>query len=460
MTTLQPIAASPQSAQELQPDQYRQAAMVTLTSRLDHYQNSPVELRAQLQPYLDALRGLQQKLAQPLLQIAVFGLVSRGKSAVLNALVGEPLFPTGPLNGVTQWPRAVRWSVVVTDAPHDTFQLEMVDTPGLDEISGEARAAMAQEIARCSDLILFITAGPPTPVEEKALMELIQFAKPLVWVVNKADLYPDLTAVALHQGLTETQLRSVLSPPEIVLVAAAPAPIQVRHEWPDGHTSLDWEIPTPQVEPLRQALLHLLHREGLYLLSLNVLLQAKTLEEQMATVITAYYADPIQALQWQLWGAKALLISLCPFMGIDLLVCLGADIVQVRQLSRTYGLPITSHNIRLVWKSVLISVLSLVAVELPMVSQDWFFGAMAGLSSFAMIGAQATAALYGSYRVGKTAQAYLQSGITWESQGSSRLIQRIQTTLDPQMATYRLLQVSSNLCSPMEATSVVPNTFS
>jgi uncharacterized protein len=415
------------------PDQYRQAAITTLTSQLERYQSSPVELRAQLQPYLAALSGLQQKLFQPLLQIAVFGLVSRGKSAVLNALVGESLFPTGPLNGVTQWPRAVRWAVAANNGPQDAIQLELVDTPGLDEISGEARTAMAQEIARCSDLILFVTAGPPTPTEEKALAELIQFSKPLIWVVNKADLYPELTAADLHQGLTEPPLQRVLSPQDIILVSAAPVPVQVRHEWPDGRTNLDWEISTPQVEPLRQALLHLLQQEGLYLLSLNVLLQSQTFEAQMVPIITAYYAEPIQAAQWQIWGVKALLVSLCPSVGVDLFISLGADIMQVRQLSRICGFPITSHNIRLLWKSLLTSLLWLAAAELPSGLQGWLFdgSTSTGLQLCTVMGAQVIAAIYGAARVGKAAQTYLQDGITWNSQGPSQLIQNIQAALDP-----------------------------
>jgi uncharacterized protein len=185
----------------------RDSAIACLKSRLTRYQQTPVELKVEIQPHLEVLSALNHKLTQPLLQIAVFGLVSRGKSAVLNALFGEPLFPTGPLNGVTQWPRSVRWSL----AQSPQIQLELIDTPGLDEISGQMRAAMAQEIARCADLILFVTAGPPMPVEADALAELAQLSKPILWVVNKADLYPELNAETLYQSLTDRTLQAVLS---------------------------------------------------------------------------------------------------------------------------------------------------------------------------------------------------------------------------------------------------------
>ena len=69
------------------------------------------ELEAALQSQLDILTSTSEKLEHNVIRIATFGLVSRGKSAVLNALLGQKILQTGPLNGVTQWPRSVRWSV-------------------------------------------------------------------------------------------------------------------------------------------------------------------------------------------------------------------------------------------------------------------------------------------------------------------------------------------------------------
>jgi len=66
------------------------------------------ELPAALKPELEVLTSTPNKLDQGVIRIAAFGLVSRGKSAVLNAL-GQKILQTGPLNGVTQWPRSVRW---------------------------------------------------------------------------------------------------------------------------------------------------------------------------------------------------------------------------------------------------------------------------------------------------------------------------------------------------------------
>jgi uncharacterized protein len=419
----------------------RDRAIVCVQNLLLRHQQSPLELKAQLQPYLEALGGLQQKLLQPLIQIAVFGLVSRGKSAVLNALFGETIFPTGPLSGVTQWPRSVRWSPALTSEQSSPVQLELIDTPGLDEISGEARATMAQEIARCADLILFVTAGPPLPMEEEAIAELAQFAKPLLWVVNKADLYPELSAETLHASLSDPALQTVLSPREIVLTAAAPAPVQIRHEWPDGGVTVDWETPLPQVEGLRQTLMDLLNREGLYLLSLNVLCQVQTTEKEIIEAIATFYAEPIQSIQWRLWGIKAVLVGVIPWGWLDLGFSFGMDLVQVRRLMQIYGLPATGHQVGMLWKKLLLSTGMMGAAELMTL------GLLDG-TPLASVVLQAAIAIYSASFVGQTAQKFLLEGATWDAQGPSLLIHQLLEELDSDMVVSRL---SRAIAAPPES---------
>ena len=151
-------------------------------------QSSNPELAGLVKPELDALTSTLSKLDANVIRIAVFGLVSRGKSAVLNALQGQKILQTGPLNGVTQWPRSIRW----TPSASGKVQVELIDTPGLDEIEGEARAQMAKDVARQADLILFVVAGDITRTEYQALCELRQAQKPLILVFNKIDLYLSL----------------------------------------------------------------------------------------------------------------------------------------------------------------------------------------------------------------------------------------------------------------------------
>ena len=326
------------------------------------------------------------------------------------------------------------------------MQLELIDTPGLDEISGESRAAMAQEIAACADLILFVTAGPPLPIELKALSELAQLNKPLLWVVNKADLYPELSAEALYSSVDDPKIREILSPREIVLTAAAPAPVQIRHEWPEGRVSLEWEVPPPNVENLQDGITNLLNREGLYLLSLNVLLQAQAAERQAVAAMAQFYSSSESASQSTgQWSLKAALIGFCPWAGPDLILNFGLDIVQVRRLIQQYGLPATGHYVEALWKTLALSLGLLGAAELGTTGLDWMLdGALSGLSGMAL---QGGISAYSASLVGQSAQRYLLDGATWDAQGSSTLIQQLLSEISSEMIVHRLAGTAAQTLS-------------
>ena len=55
------------------------------------------------------LRDLGQKLDETTIEIAAFGMVSRGKSSVLNALLGQDVFKVGATHGTTVARAAQRW---------------------------------------------------------------------------------------------------------------------------------------------------------------------------------------------------------------------------------------------------------------------------------------------------------------------------------------------------------------
>ena len=68
-------------------------------------------------------------------------------------------------------------------------QVVLIDTPGLNEVDGAQRAAMAHEAAARADLVLFVTDSDLNEVEYSALVELAASHKPILLVLNKADLY-------------------------------------------------------------------------------------------------------------------------------------------------------------------------------------------------------------------------------------------------------------------------------
>jgi len=417
-----------------------------------------------LKPELDILNSVLEKLDRGVIRIATFGLVSRGKSAVLNALLGEKVLPTSPLNGVTQWPRSVRWTVAPADSPEDRHpvQIELIDTPGLDEIHGQVRAEMAQEVARQADLILFVIAGDITRTEYRALCELRRAQKPMILVFNKIDLYPEQDRQAIYQQLQQLGSREkaegrenlaanpLFSAAEIVLVAAEPAPIEVRVEWADGKVSYEWEQLPPQVGELQEKIWELLNREGRSLLALNALVQAREAEASIAQKTVTLHQAEAEALIWQFAKYKALAVALNPIAIVDILAASLADLVLIRSLARLYGLPMTGYEVGKLWKTIVLSAGGLLLGELSS-SILLGFGKSAAavatgdnpinLTAYAGTAiAQGAISGYGAYTVGRAAQVYLEQGCTWGELGANAVIKEILSQVEPNTILYRLRQ--------------------
>jgi uncharacterized protein len=405
------------------------------------------ELAGLVKPELEMLNATLNKLDNNVIRIAAFGLVSRGKSAVLNALLGQKILQTGPLNGVTQYPRSIRWS------PSDKVQVELIDTPGLDEIAGEIRAKMARDVAQQADLILFVVSGDITRTEYQALLELRKSQKPLILVFNKVDLYPETDREAVYRNLQQlgagNLLEKPLQPDEIVMVAAEPAPLEVRVEYADGKVDYEWENLPPQVNELRQVILNILNREGRSLLALNALVQAREAEESIAQKTIEVRDETAEELIWQYAKYKALAVGLNPIAIIDVISGAIADLALIRSLSRLYGLPMTGYEAAKILQTILFSSGSLLLGELG-TSLIFGLGKSAavvtgdsGANITGFVGsaiAQSGIAGYGAYTVGKAAQVYLKKGCTWGQFGASTVIQEILAQVPRDTILFRLQQ--------------------
>ena len=414
--------------------------------------SSNSELVGLVKPDLEVLTSTLSKLDSNVIRIAVFGLVSRGKSAVLNALLGQKVLQTGPLNGVTQYPRSVRW----TPSTSGKVQVELIDTPGLDEIEGQARAQMALDVARSSDLILFVVAGDITRTEYDALCELRKSQKPLILVFNKIDLYPETDRESIYRSLQQLgsgnaagrKLQMLLSCDEIVMVAAEPAPMEVRVEYPNGDVAYEWETPPPQVDELKQKILQILNREGRSLLALNALLQVQQAEAAIAHKTIDQRSQAAEDLIWQYAKYKAIAVGLNPIAFLDLLGGFVADLALIRSLARLYNLPMTGFEAAKLLRTIILSSGGLLLSELGS-------GLMLGLGKSATaiasgenptnITAYAGAAItqagiagYGSYAIGQAAKVYLERGCSWGQFGASTVIQEILSQVEPNTILYRL----------------------
>jgi small GTP-binding protein len=413
-----------------------------------NFKDNPA-LQTKLQTQLEVLEFNLDKINNNLIRISVFGLVSRGKSAVLNALLGQKILQMGPLHGVTKWPRAVRWIVTELENPNNQdsknqVQIELIDTPGIDEIGGEIRGEMAKEVTRQSDLILFIVAGDLTQTEQEALLELRKAQKPIILVFNKIDLYTESERNAIFHNLQElgkvklnTNNNSETNTGEndhpvwdIVMVAAAPTPLQVRVEWPDGRINYEWESPPAEIDPLKDKLVEILNREGRSILALNALSQTRESATNLAHQVVKLKEEESEKLIWEFAKYKALVIALNPIALIDVFGGGIADLVLIRSLSQLYGLPMTSYEAGKLWQSIIASSGGLLLGEL---GSNVVFGiskSAAGLftdfSTYLGVAiTQASLAAYGTYAVGQAARVYLEKGCTWGPEGQDTIIKEI-----------------------------------
>ncbi|QNP29882.1 GTP-binding protein [Cylindrospermopsis curvispora] len=413
-----------------------------------HLSSRP-DLASLIKPQIEILNATLHKLDLNLIKIAAFGLVSRGKSAVLNSLLGEKILETGPLNGVTQWPRSLRWQ------PGTKVYVELIDTPGLDEINGEVRGEMARTVAQQADLILFVVSGDITRTEYQALLELRQAQKPLILVFNKIDLYPDTDKSAIYHNLqvlgaaTGSQQSDPLLPDEIVMVAAEPAPMEVRVEYADGRISYEWETPKPQIQELKQTILNILNREGRSLLALNALLQARESEAIMAEKTLHFRQQEAEELIWRFCKYKALAIALNPIAFLDVIGGLITDLALIRSLARLYSLPMTSYEATKLLKTILLSSGGLLLSEIAsnlVLGMGKSAAVVSGENSINITTfaggalAQSGVASYGAYAVGKAAQVYLENGCTWGRLGANTVIEEILTQVEKNTILYRLKQ--------------------
>src|SRR4051794_28329707 len=235
-------------------------ARESLEETLGGLKLTPEEERA-LAPEIAQLRELTRKLDETTVEIAAFGMVSRGKSSVLNALMGQEVFRAGSTHGTTVERASQRWEISRPIGPGwEDARLILVDTPGIDEVGGETREALARDVARHADLILFVVSSDMQRVEIEALSRLREAQKPIILVFNQIDRYPDIDRDQIYAKIKDERVRSLIRPDDVVMTAARPDPYRVKIQLPDGTTTIQWERPAAVIEPLKLRILDVLQR--------------------------------------------------------------------------------------------------------------------------------------------------------------------------------------------------------
>jgi small GTP-binding protein len=235
----------------------------TLAVALARYEATPGDLAT-----------LQKSLAQldELFLLVVVGEFNAGKSAVINALLGQRLLEEGVTPTTTQV-HVLKYGPEITRRPTEEHMLDLtlpvdflneiniVDTPGTNAII-RRHEEITQDFVPRSDLVLFVTsADRPFTESERAFLEKIRsWGKKIVVIVNKVDILEDGGQVQQVLDFVADNAKSLLdSVPQVFPVSAKLAQQAKAETDPEAQPRL-WIA--SRFEPLESYILESLDQES------------------------------------------------------------------------------------------------------------------------------------------------------------------------------------------------------
>src|SRR6266545_460080 len=186
----------------------------------------------------EVLTTLQDAILQldELFLLVVVGEFNAGKSALVNALLGERILPEGA-TPTTSRVTLVKWGEKAAEQVIDenfsiyTYplpllkELNIVDTPGTNAVI-RYHERLTDEFVPRSDLVLFTTSAdhPLTESERQFLERILAWGKKVVFVLNKADIVESESALEEIRSFVLKHATLVLKDtPEFFAVSARSA---------------------------------------------------------------------------------------------------------------------------------------------------------------------------------------------------------------------------------------------
>lgn len=384
----------------------------------------PKAVREELSEETRQLERLIEKLNKGQVQIAVFGRVGVGKSALLNALLNRDAFTVSALHGAT------RESAAQTMARAKDDDVVLIDTPGIDEIDGEAHEAIAWQVAETADLLLFVVSGDMTRSEKAALQLLARQGRPLLLVLNKCDQLDADQQQRLLAALRQ-QCSGLIAPENVLPASADPLPVSIIYQGADGQRQERRETPEPELDALRDRLWQVLEEDGHALAAINASLFAGEVHHRLATRITALRREVAERVVRGYATAKALSVGANPIPIADLLAAASLDVALVVHLSRIYGLPMGWREAGRLTSTVFAQLAALLGAVwgVNLISSALKVTSL-GLSTALTAGAQGLLAWYATYLVGRSAEQYFIRGASWGPGGPNRVVQDLLSQID------------------------------
>jgi GTPase len=415
-------------------------ALAAVEHTLDRVRQCTDDEKARLRAELAGLKQMHDKLTSGRVEIVVFGEISTGKSALINALVGRDVASVDVRGGWTREVWHVAWDGTGYTLPGlGSSQVVLVDTPGINEVGGGTRGEMAREAAQRSDLVLFVTDSDLNETEHTALVELAAYHKPLIVILNKIDLYSRAERERLLSVIRHERLKGIVPPEHVITAAADPREREYVIQAADGSERSEWRTPPPDVTELKSLILELLDREGLALVALNAALYAADKSDRVAALRVQLRNLRAQQVIWSYATLKVIGVGLNPVPVADVLGGTAIDAAMIGTLAAVYGLSMTrKHATQLAASIAQAAGLMTAGVMASSALMSLLKGLTFGKSTLLTAVPQGLAGGFGSYIVGLAAQYYFEHGASWGSESPKTVAQRILAQTDKASVLERL----------------------
>jgi GTP-binding protein Era len=415
-------------------DQRYREALASVRQTVERLNRLGDDEKRQLQADLEQMQQMAAKLTTGRVEIVVFGEISTGKSALINALVGEAVTEVDVRGGWTKDVWHVPWQGSGYVVPGLAgSQVVLVDTPGLNEVGGGERGEMAGEAAVRADLIVFVTDSDLNETEHSALVTLAAAHKPILVVLNKIDLYSKTQRQQLLQVLREDRLAGLVPPEHVVTTAADPREMEYVVEAADGSTRNEWRKPAADVGELKELILTVLEKDGLALIALNAAMYAADKSDRIASLRIKLREQRASQTVWSYAVVKSVAVALNPYPVADVLGGTAVDATMIVTLAHIYGLEMSwRHARKLVTTIVTAAGWVMVGEMTTHVASMLFKTLTAGYGTVLTALPQGAAAGYGSYIVGQAAKYYFEHGSSWGGEAPKAVVQRILDQTDKQ----------------------------
>ena len=412
-------------------DQQFKQAIEAVQSTLSKLREGSESEQKELQADIQQLSEMYDKATGGRVEIVIFGEISTGKSAMINALIGRHVADVDVQGGWTKQVWGTNWEGAGHVVPGlDKSELVLVDTPGINEVGGADRAELAETTARKADLILFVTDSDLNDTEYSALVTFAAVQKPIILVFNKIDLYEKDDLDSLME-IVQKRVEGLILPEHIVQTTADPREIEYVIEQEDGSTKTEWRKPEPNIGELKSIILETLEKEGKGLIALNAALFAADKSDKIATVRVQMRNRQADKVIWGMAATKAVVVAANPVPFVDVLGGLAVDAVMIVTLSKVYGLNFSMAQARNLAKAIGKGAgLVLVVEQVTMWGSALFKGFTVGLGTPLTMIPQGAAAGFSSYIVGQAAKHYFEHGGSWGADSAKDVVNQILDNTD------------------------------